>query len=113
MSNSEGVDSEHCENLIMRGESAVGRENPEELSNKNIESNSEQIFSDWNNSLNYKIINIDDLKEVESLKHMLVDNPPENLNSTVRMNEAMLWHIRLGHASLNYLKQLQKKEIIL
>lgn len=33
----------------------------------------------------------------------------EKLKKLEKINEAMLWHVRLGHASLNYLRQLKKK----
>ncbi|OXU18181.1 hypothetical protein TSAR_014972 [Trichomalopsis sarcophagae] len=97
-------------------ESVIGREKSEEL----IESNAENANSEETTTtecdvglMSHRTIKVDDLSTVEKLEGLLVENPPDILNSEVKQNEAMLWHIRLGHASLNYLKMLQKKEKIL
>lgn len=60
--------------------------------------------------LSYKTVKVDDLKSIESLQDKLDENPSENSFPTNIQSEAMLWHQRLGHASLNYLKMIQKKD---
>ena len=96
-------------------DSAIGRENLEELIDKNSkELNSEKILKDCNKSLlSHKIINVDDLKDIEILKDISVENSEEKSGGTIKLSEGMLWHVRLGHASLNYLQMLKKKEKIL
>ena len=101
-------------------ESVIIRENQEELIEKNKSENSEKIFSECpenskksisecrDNLLSYKTINIHDLKELENIKDLF----EENTDFIEKQSEALLWHARLGHASLNYLKMLQTKENI-
>lgn len=110
MSHSEGVDSSKSIPTTDVG-SAIGRENTEDLIVADIQRNSEKLNPECkDNSMSYKTVKIDDLKSGESLQDILNENPPENSFSEASQSEAMLWHRRLGHASLNYLKMLQKKE---
>ena len=55
-------------------------------------------------------VRTDDLKQIENLADTLTENPPEQLGSENHLSECMLWHNRLGHPSLEYLKKLQQKE---
>ena len=51
----------------------------------------------------------DDLESLQSIEKMFITNPLEKKASNFeKYNEAMLWHVRLGHTSLSYLKKLQK-----
>lgn len=111
MSHSEGVNSESINMLVTNVGSAIGRESLEELIVSDIQRNSEELNSECANDLiPYKTVNIDELKSGESLQGLLDENLAGNMNSEANQSEAMLWHLRLGHASLNYLKMLQKKE---
>lgn len=59
-----------------------------------------------------KPINADKLDMVDMLKDLCVSDPFEvKLKNFEKKHEAMLWHVQLGHASLNYLKRLQKLEV--
>ncbi|XP_044755108.1 uncharacterized protein LOC123314061 [Coccinella septempunctata] len=114
---SEETNSESIENVAVDVGSAIGRESLDKpiVSDNSENSNSEKssldkpIVSENSNS-EYKIVKIDDLKSLESLKDTIDKNPPENMVSTNIQSEAMLWHQRLGHASLNYLKMIQKRD---
>ncbi|OXU18496.1 hypothetical protein TSAR_013668 [Trichomalopsis sarcophagae] len=95
---SEGDNSEYNTEASKEKESVIGREKSEEF----IESNAENANSEETTTT-----------ECNACLMVIMENQPDILNSEVKQNEAMLWHIRLGHASLNYLKMLQKKEKIL
>lgn len=56
------------------------------------------------------IIKIDDLKSFENIEKMMIYNLIKNINSKNKINDSMMWHIRLGHASLKYMQKLQKIE---
>ena len=102
LQSSEGEKTKKNEKLSVEMKSVIGRENSEELiGTNNNESNS---------FLTHKIINIDDTNSLESLVKLTLEELPEKHNSEVKQSEAMLWHTRLRHVSLNYLKNLQKKE---
>ncbi|CAH0550178.1 unnamed protein product [Brassicogethes aeneus] len=81
--------------------SAIGRENKLEFSHSDFEVS----------ILSRKPIQIDNLESIETLDGLYCtdsfEKKPKNFE---KINEAMLWHVRLGHASLNYLKKLQKLE---
>ena len=67
----------------------------------------DQKFSsfDWT-VFGKKIINVDELPEVElNDNDVLCDKIYENF---IKLNKAVLWHVRMGHASVPYLKKLQK-----
>ena len=111
LSHSEGVNSESSDILMTDIGSAIGRENMEDLIVSDNQRNSEKLNSECeDNLISYKTVKIDDLKNGESLQDILNENPSESLFPQASYSEGMLWHLRLGDASLNYLKMLQKKE---
>ena len=89
---SEGDISEYTEEVSKEIKSAIGRENSEEL----IESNAQNIHSDETTAeydaglTSHRTTKVDNLSTIEKLKGILVENPPDTLNSDVKQNEAML-----------------------
>ena len=112
--NSEYVASED-ENTELK-ESEIGRENSGKLIYSNSEKSDldEKMVSDWHASQTaLKTIKIDELDVFDDFDDTHALNPFDKTKSNAIKDEGMLWHIRLGHASLNYLKKLQTKEKIL
>ena len=72
MSISEGVNSEQTLDLVNEV-SVIGRENLKEL----IDQNNTETISNKNNdnSLINRIINVEDLKDLETLKYLLIEKP--------------------------------------
>ena len=84
--------------------SEVGRENEE----RKISENSD--ITDFNfdtQTINRKIWDLDSLENIEELSNLkMVDLNPEN-KKIEKLDKGMLWHIRLGHPNLQYLKYLK------
>ena len=97
-------------------ESAIGRENLDKLIDTNSSGvksveNSENTKTDQNISLKTtNIIKLDKLESIQSIEKLITEKFTTYSNPEVKLSEAMLWHMRLGHASVNYMKMLQKKD---
>ncbi|XP_045474683.1 uncharacterized protein LOC123680695 isoform X2 [Harmonia axyridis] len=103
-------------------ESAIGREKENNLisspkkkvlqvsTDETDEMKSEQQEKNWDCShISRNVIKIDDLESLQNLEELCIVSPLDNNSyNSGKINEAMLWHCRLGHASLNYLKKMQK-----
>ena len=82
----------------------------------NTQNSSEKInfytFTDINESmLQRKIINFEKEVDNETLELLKINLKQIPSNQTFKkLSEGMMWHIRLRHASINYLKALQKSE---
>jgi len=80
--------------------------NPMEKTNEK-QSTKEIVISNFDSTiLDRKRTNVNDLPSVDLLE---CDSSFTNsYNAFTKSNKAMLWHVRMGHASLGYLKKLQK-----
>lgn len=97
--NSEGVSAQ----ISQKGNRVVNKIEVQEKVNL--------VFDD--SQLKRKITDLNDPAELEVLEDLIRrekedGTDPENFKL---LSEGMLWHSRLGHASLDYLKQLQKLEV--
>ena len=69
-------------------------------------------FGTSENNLDRKILDLNQIvspTDREKLEKVQQNSDPRE-NVKKKISEGMLWHTRLGHASLEYLKQLQKSE---
>ena len=89
--------------------SDLGRENEQELNQEVLDSD---LFLDSDfdkNTINRKILNFNEINPEGLSNDMFLNQNLINQNSNIKkISEGMLWHLRLGHASINYLKCLQK-----
>ena len=110
------MDSNYLEgNDLPTTPSVIGRESTEELSlnlNQNKSSNTEKDIEPEleYNFLNRKIFNLDDLNSIEEIDKIrkIEDHNLLEINSE-KLDDGLLWHYRLGHPSIKYLIELQKK----
>ena len=92
--------------------SEIGRKNREKLVQTKPNIRSPQTTSDFDldkRILNRKIHYLDNMSVNESME-ILDYNEKSKDNKKSKLSEGMLWHIRLGHVSLGYLKQMQKSD---
>lgn len=93
--------------------SEVGREsqkeNPLEKNKSNLENEVTDFILD-EQILNRRILNFNSADALEEFNN--IKSTKNNIQGiqTTKLDEGMLWHIRLGHPSLNYLKKLKKTE---
>ncbi|CAD6216046.1 GSCOCG00011254001-RA-CDS, partial [Cotesia congregata] len=93
--------------------SELGRESQKKSLLEKNSSNIEAEITDFlldEQTLNRRILNFnsaDALEEFNNIKS--AENNIQQLK-IIKIDEGMLWHIRLGHPSLNYLKELKKSE---
>lgn len=102
-------DGENFHGNLQFQASEIGRENEKEL-NQEVFETSTFIDSEFSqNELNRKIHDLNKVNSENITDNMLSNPKSETQTMNVKkIPEGMLLHIRLGHASLNYLKQLQK-----
>ena len=92
----------------------LGRENGQEIIQEKpeiIEENTE--FGTRENNLDREILDLNQIVSQTEREKEIIESPC-GLRAKRKykkiISEGMLWHTRLGHASLEYLKQLQKSE---
>ena len=98
--------------ISIHGELELGREEDQEITQEKSEIIGEDTeFGTNENNLDRKILDLNHIvspKDREKLEKVQENSDPKE--NVKRISEGMIWHTRLGHASLEYLKQLQKSE---
>ena len=73
-----------------------------------LKNNKSDANSDFENTmLNGKLNDISEIEKTDRKENH--DKSTESKNEPSTISKAMLWHARMGHASLNYLRALQRK----
>lgn len=101
--NKEGAEKHSSKTLTL---SEIGRENK----SSEIEQEPDEVtdFDLDMQTINRRIWDLNSLRDLEELSNIkMVELNPDN-NKLERLDEGMLWHIRLGHPNIRYLKILQK-----
>lgn len=95
--------------VVMKGNTDLEREYENYECKARVVSKKE--FSDLTTTVITRVpINVDTV-DLEKLEDLYGDDSIEKkVQKSEKFSDAMLWHMRLGHASLNYLKKLQKIE---
>lgn len=112
LSQSQTVDSEKMSDSNKPPE--IGREEEQEIVEtiqieKEKEINSIDLKS-YQEQIKRKIIGLNDLTTESEIKNLMKFNKKNNTENTNKISEGMLWHMRLGHPSLEYMKQMKKSE---
>uniref|UniRef100_A0A1Y1LS02 Endonuclease n=1 Tax=Photinus pyralis TaxID=7054 RepID=A0A1Y1LS02_PHOPY len=103
--------SNESENLENPAE--IGREKSHDLVQDESHTVSDDLSSDFTKfkTLNENIIDLNKQHPSEVLNVLKKVKQINSVNNTkAQISEGMLWHIKLGHASVEYLKKLQKSE---
>ena len=94
--------------------SGIGRENEQEIDDGNLLEFGGFIDSDLDqNKINRKILDLNEITFDDIPKNLFSKRKVDPDKKYTKIPEGMLWHIRLGHASLDYLRKLQKRDPIL
>ena len=85
----------------------IGREK-----NSELEIDSEKSEPGINKyTINRKILDLNGLNFKDIPENLLINEINKTVTISKKISEALLWHQRLGHASVKYLKELQKTNI--
>ena len=104
----ENILKDDGENSQVNNSSEQKTEVVKEPQNKNENKNeiSEQMFSKFDTSVNDR--KITDIDELPTIDDFTGDSSfSKTYSDFVKTNKAMLWHVRMGHASVSYLRKLQ------
>ena len=98
------MDVQYLDNdSILKESTKTGRENLEEFT-FDLEKELEYNF------LNRKILNLEDINSTNEINDLQKIEESELLKiNSVKLNEGLLWHYRLGHPSIKYLNEYKKR----
>ncbi|KAL7292885.1 hypothetical protein TKK_0013555 [Trichogramma kaykai] len=82
---------------------------PSELGRESLQKSVETVSNE--HAIKRKILDLNDIVPDSDLDHLIENKIESNkIKFAKPPSLGMLWHMRLGHASLEYLRQLQKRE---